>query len=37
VPSSAGAGSAALTLAAAARGLAARCVIKDLNKPLVDL
>lgn len=31
------AGSAALTLAAAARGLAARYVINDLNKPLVDL
>jgi DNA adenine methylase len=31
------AGSAALTLAAAARGLAARFVINDLNKPLVDL
>jgi len=31
------AGSAALTLAAAARGLAGRYVINDLNKPLVDL
>ena len=31
------AGSAAITLAAAARGLAARYVINDLNKPLVDL
>jgi DNA adenine methylase len=31
------AGSAALTLAVAARGLAARYVINDLNKPLVDL
>ena len=31
------AGSAAITLAAAARGLATRCVINDLNKPLVDL
>ncbi len=31
------AGSAALTLAAAARGLAARYVINDLNQPLVDL
>ena len=31
------AGSAALTLAAAARGLAARFVINDLNKPLVEL
>lgn len=31
------AGSAALTLAAAARGLAARYVINDLNKPLVEL
>jgi DNA adenine methylase len=31
------AGSAALTLAAAARGAAARYVINDLNKPLVDL
>ena len=31
------AGSAAITLAAAARGLAARYVINDLNTPLVDL
>ena len=31
------AGSAAITLAAAARELAARYVINDLNKPLVDL
>lgn len=31
------AGSAAITLAAAARGLAAHYVINDLNKPLVDL
>jgi len=31
------AGSAAITLAAAARGAAARYVINDLNKPLVDL
>jgi len=31
------AGSAAITLAAAARGLAAHDVINDLNKPLVDL
>lgn len=31
------AGSAALTLAAAARGLAVRFVINDLNKPLVEL
>lgn len=31
------AGSAAITLAAAARGLAARYVINDLNKPLMDL
>jgi len=31
------AGSAALTLAAAARGAAARYVINDLNKPLVEL
>lgn len=31
------AGSAAITLAAAARGLAARYVINDLNKPLVEL
>jgi DNA adenine methylase len=31
------AGSAALTLAAAARGLAGRYVINDLNRPLVDL
>lgn len=31
------AGSAAITLAAAARGLAARYLINDLNRPLVDL
>jgi DNA adenine methylase len=31
------AGSAALTLAAAAHGLAARYVINDLNQPLVEL
>ena len=31
------AGSAAITLAAAARGLATRYLINDLNKPLVDL
>jgi len=31
------AGSAAITLAAAARGLAAHYVINDLNRPLVDL
>jgi DNA adenine methylase len=31
------AGSAAITLAAAARGLAARYIINDLNTPLVDL
>jgi len=31
------AGSAAITLAAAARGMAERYIINDLNKPLVDL
>lgn len=31
------AGSAAITLAAAARGLATRHIINDLNKPLIDL
>jgi DNA adenine methylase len=31
------AGSAAITLAAAARGLAVRYIINDLNKPLMDL